>query len=217
MYLETDSPINVGGGSGSNSWNESWIWIILIFALLGFGGGWGGNRGSSSGVSDGYILTSDFANIERKLDGVNQGLCDGFYAMNTGMLNGFAGITNSITTSGYETRNAIADVSAQMASCCCDLKSGQKDTQYAIAVQTNDLQKSIVDSYRALHDEIVANRIEDKNAQIVAQQNEINALRLRASQVEQNEYLVATLRPSPIPAYAVSNPYCCTNSCGSVI
>ena len=31
-------------------------------------------------------------------------------------------------------------------------------------------------NYRALHDEIVANRIEDKNAQITAQQNAINAL-----------------------------------------
>lgn len=216
MYLETDSPINLGNSGSSNGWSDSWIWIILIFALLGFGNGWGGN-GSSGGVASGYVLTSDFSNIERKIDGVNQGLCDGFYAMNTGMLNGFAGITNAVTTSGYETRSAIGDLSAQMSSCCCDLKSGQKDTQYAIAVQTNELQKSIVDSYRSLHDELIANRIEDKNAQIAAQQNEINALRLRASQVEQNGYLVSMLRPSPVPSYTVANPYCCTSACGSII
>ena len=58
----------------------------------GFGFGGGGN-----GVMDGYVLTSDFANIERKIDSVNQGLCDGFYQQaqlvngtNMAMANGFA-------------------------------------------------------------------------------------------------------------------------------
>lgn len=36
-----------------------------------------GNTGA--GVVDGYVLTSDFANIERKMDGINNGMCDGFY------------------------------------------------------------------------------------------------------------------------------------------
>lgn len=175
---------------------------------------------------DGYVLTSDFASIERKLDNVNNGLCDGFYAMNTGMLNGFAGVTNAITTGGYETRSAISDLSAQMADCCCRTQSAIKDTQYAIAMQTNAIQQSlctgfrdVIDSqnanYRALHDEIVANRIEDKNAQIAAQQNEINALRLKASQTEQNTFLISQLRPCPIPSYQVANPNCCYSACGT--
>lgn len=66
---------------------------------------------------DGYVLTSDFASIERKLDNVNNGLCDGFYAMNTGMLNGFAGVTNAITAGGYETRSAINGIGSQLADC----------------------------------------------------------------------------------------------------
>ena len=40
---------------------------------------------------------------------------------------------------------------------------------------TTDIIEAVNTNYRALHDEIVANRIEDKNAQIQAQQNEINA------------------------------------------
>lgn len=227
-YLETDKPINLGS-DGSNSWNDSWIWIILIFALLGFGNG-GYGRNSGSGATDGYVLATDFANIERKIDGVNNGICDGFYAMNTGMLNGFSGLTQSVMTSGYETRSAIAGLSSALADCCCKTQTAIQGVNYNLAMQTNTLQQAlctgfrdIIDSqtasYRALHDEIVANRIEDKNAQIAAQQSEINALRLRASQEAQNAYLIGQLKPCPTPAYVVPNPNCCygTSTCGSVL
>lgn len=45
------------------------------------GNGLFGGGSTGSGITDGYILTSDFANIERKIDSVDSGLCDGFYAM----------------------------------------------------------------------------------------------------------------------------------------
>ena len=83
------------GGSGYNNgmgWGGDWAtWIIvfLIFGMFGWGGnGWGGGfgGGNGAGVVDGYVLASDFSNIERKIDGVNNGICDGFYAMNTAVL-----------------------------------------------------------------------------------------------------------------------------------
>lgn len=71
------APANSYGG-GMGMWGENWIWIIVLF-LFGWGrNGWGNNAGNSGGVVDGYVLTSDFANVERKIDSVNQGLCDGF-------------------------------------------------------------------------------------------------------------------------------------------
>jgi hypothetical protein len=192
--------------------------------IFGWGNnGWGNNGRNSGGVTDGYILASDFSNIERKIDGVNSGICDGFYAMNTGMLNGFAGITQSVMTNGYETRNAIQSLSSQLADCCCRTQSSIQGVNYNIAMQTNAIEKSLCDGFRSIRDEITANRIEDKNAQIAAQQNEINALRLKASQEAQNAYLVNQLKPCPIPAYITCNPYqtytgtCGTGTCGSVI
>lgn len=192
--------------------------------IFGWGNnGWGNNGRNSGGVTDGYILASDFSNIERKIDGVNSGICDGFYAMNTGMLNGFAGITQSVMTNGYETRNAIQSLSSQLADCCCRTQSSIQGVNYNMAMQTNAIEKSLCDGFRSIRDEITANRIEDKNAQIAAQQNEINALRLKASQEAQNAYLVNQLKPCPIPAYITCNPYqtytgtCGTGTCGSVI
>lgn len=251
---------NDGWGNEGGAW---WIIIFLIFALGGFrGNGWGNNQGG--GAADNYVLASDFATLQRQLDSgfdrignrienVNNGLCDGFYAMNTGMLNGFSGVqqtlcqgfsgvNNAITQNGYETRLGIQNLNSQLASCCCDIKTQLADccctTQrgidginYNMAMNTNALQntmcnntRDIIESnnanYRALHDEIVANRIEDKNAQIQAQQNEINALRLAASQSAQNTYLLDQLKPCPVPAYITCNPYQtynygCSNGCNS--
>lgn len=45
-------------------------------------------------------------------------------------------------------------------------------------------------------------------------QSENQGLKLAASQAAQNSYLVSQLRPSPIPAYTVQNPYCCNQFAG---
>ena len=45
-----------------------------------------------------------------------------------------------------------------------------------------------------------------KNDRIAEQQNEINALRLKASQEAQNNYLISQLKPCPEPAYVVNGP-----------
>lgn len=222
---------NNDGFGDNGSW---WVIIFLIFAFMGWGrnnNGFGGGNGS--GATDNYVLASDFATIQRQLsDGfgdltaqsryIQNGICDGFYAMNTSLLNGFAGTNNAIMTNGYETRNAIQGVSSQLADCCCKTQSAIQGVNYNLATNTCNLQntmnmntRDIVDTvnanYRALHDEIVANRIEDKNAQIQAQQNEINALRLSASQSAQNAYLLSELKPCPSPSYIVPNPNCCYN------
>lgn len=227
MYVEGDVPYvgTTNGNTNSGFFGGDGWWAIILFAMIfGWGNnGWGNNGRNSGGVTDGYILASDFSNVERKIDGVNNGICDGFYAMNTGMLNGFAGITQSVMTNGYETRNAIQSLSSQLADCCCRTQSSIQGVNYNMAMQTNAIEKSLCDGFRSIRDEITANRIEDKNAQIAAQQNEINALRLKASQEAQNAYLVNQLKPCPIPAYITCNPYqtytgtCGTGTCGSVI
>ena len=239
------SAINLNSGAGANSGfgfgnNDAWV-LIILFALIF---GWNGNNGfgGGNGATENYVLASDFATIQRQLsDGfgdltsqtryIQNGLCDGFYAMNTGMLNGFAGVNNAIMTNGYETRNAINGVASQLAGCCCDIKTAIGDVKYANAINTRDIIESNNANYRALHDEIVANRIEDKNAQILAQQNEINRLQLSASQSAQNAYLLSELKACPKPSYIVQPPQyvtfptnCCGNvnfsgsgSCGSVV
>ena len=160
------------------------------------------------------------------INGVNSNIASTTASVQQTLCQGFNGVNSAINTSGYETRNAINGVASQLADCCCKTQSAIKDVNYNIAMQTNSINQTlcngfrdVIDSqnanYRALHDEIVSNRIEDKNAQITAQQNQINALQLAASQQAQNNYLVNQLRPCPVPAFITCNPYTGTTYSGS--
>lgn len=229
------------GNSGFGGYgNGDWAWIIILFLIFGNGRGFGGfgGYGANGGVGENYILATDFATIERKLDSVNSGICDATFALNNTMVNGFANTqqtlcqgfnglnvaylqgTNSLSS---QIANCCCDLRAQLADCCCTTQRGLDNINYNNVINTNSIQQTLCNNtrdiienqnanYRALHDEIVANRIEDKNAQIQAQQNEINALRLKASQEAQNAYLINQLKPCPEPAYLVPNPNCCYNA-----
>lgn len=237
---------DIAAASGGNRNNDgifggngAWFLIILfLFAFMGWGGGWGGRAscGSDGGVMNNYVLNSDFSTLsrqidsgfasqERKLDGINNGLCSGFYqeaqlinGTNMQIANGFATQSAGMQQQGYETRIAINGIGQQMAQCCCDLKGGIADLKYTTAQGTNAItnaigfaSRDIIDNqnanYRALHDEIVANRIEDKNAQIAALQQQVFSQQLAASQCAQNAYLVDKLGPHcPQAAYVVQPP-----------
>ena len=225
---------NSGDGFGDNSgW---WIIVFLIFALGGFGrNGFGSGFGGGSGVADNYVLATDFATIERKLDSVNSGICDATFALNNTINNGFFGVQNSLTQGFSGLNTALLQgnyaLSSQLAECCCGTQRAIDGVNYNIATNTcaitnaiNNATRDIVDSqnanYRAIHEELVANKLEAKNDRIAEQQNEINALRLKASQEAQNNYLISQLKPCPDPAYIVPNPNCCydytvtRNGCG---
>ena len=237
---------NSGGNDGFGEGSGWWIIVFLIFALGGWGrngnGGFGG--GNSGGVADNYVLATDFATVERKLDSIANGICDSTFALNNTVTNGFAatqqtlcqgfsGINQAITANGYETRLGVNSLAAQLANCCCDIRTEIADccctTQRAIdginynmAMNNNMLQQTLCNNtrdiienqnanYRAIHEELVANKLEAKNDRIAEQQNEINALRLAASQEKQNNYLLSELKPCPSAAYIVPNPNCCYN------
>ena len=182
---------------------------------------------------DGYVLTSDFANIERKIDNVNNGLCDGFYAQaqlingaQMQMANGFAQAELSRSNQQAALMQMLYTMSAQQADCCCKTQTAIQGVNYNLATQAcetrNTIQTGIRDvienqnaNARAVLDALTAQRIEAKDEKIAAQNQQIFGLQLAASQAAQNSYLVQTLRPCPTPAYVVANPYCCNQQlCG---
>lgn len=215
---------NDGFGEG-NGW---WI-LIILFAIFGGWGNnsYGNNRGNDGGgtrsVYEGYVLQNDFSQLERKADNIQNGICDSTYALNNTMQNGFANLNLALSNQGYETRNAINSIGSQLASCCCEIKTGMMENRYIDAQNFANLNNTLCgigrdivenqnNNYRALHDELVADRIEAKNAQIAELQLKNQQLSFAASQQAQNNYLVSALRPSPIPSYTVQNPYCCASN-----
>ena len=166
--------------------------------------------------------------LENGVRGIQQGLCDGFYAMNTGMLNGFSGVQNSMCQgfSGVNTaiNTGVTTLSTQLhgmaadnAMCCCEtqriLERGFADIGYNMATQACDTRRTVADATRDIIDNqnnnarsIMDFLVQDKIATLQAENQN---LRFAASQAAQNTYLLNELKQCPVPAYVVPNPYCC--------
>lgn len=223
------APVNSSNGGGFGWGGEgSWFIIILfLFAFLGWGNGGWGNNGNSGGVVDGYVLTSDFANVERKIESVNQGLCDGFYQQaqlvngtNMAMANGFAQAELSRSNQQAALMQQLNAMQMQAANCCCENRAAIAQVRYDMAAQACDTRNTVQNATRDIIDNANANSraILDflTQSKLSDLQAENQGLKLAASQAAQNSYLVSQLRPSPIPAYTVQNPYCCNQyaACG---
>lgn len=212
-----------GGFGDGNGW-----WIILFFIVLfGWGGnGWGNNASNGGGgVMDGYVLTSDFANIERKLDGINNGICDSTFALNNSingvnmnMNNGFMSAELSRANQQAALMQQLNAMQMQNQECCCENRAAIAQVRYDMATQACDTRNTIQNSTRDIID---ANNQNSRaildfltNSRLRDLESENQGLRLAASQSAQNSYLISQLRPSPIPSYQVQNPYCCYQQCG---
>lgn len=221
------APANTGNGNGFG-WGGDGAWWIVLFLIFAAFGGWGngfGFGGGGNGVMDGYVLTSDFANVERKIDSVNQGLCDGFYQQaqlvngtNMAMANGFGQAELSRATQQAALMQQLTAMQMQAAECCCNTQRSIEGVRYDMAAQACDTRNTVQNATRDIIDNANSNSraILDFLTQSKLQdlQSENQGLKLAASQAAQNSYLVSQLRPSPIPAYTVQNPYCCNQFAG---
>ena len=232
------------GFGGDGAW---WIIILFLFVFCGWGNnGWGNN--GNSGAADNYVLASDFATlqrqidsaastIERKSDITQQGICDGFYSMNTTLLNGFAGVNQNMN-SGFQNAELsrcnqqaalmqqLNAMQMQAADCCCENRAAIAQVRYDMATQACDTRntvqnatRDIIDANnqnsRAILDFLTQSKLSDL-------QTENQNLKLAASQAAQNNYLISQLRPCPSPAYITCNPWAgsgyggcgCNQGCG---
>ena len=226
---------NDGMFGGDGSW-----WIIVLFIFTFFG--WGNNGWGNNGNGGGYAATAATqADIQRgfdnsavisKLDGISNGLCDGFYSMNNGMLTGFNGINTNIMQTGFGIQQAInADtvanmqntnaLQAQLANCCCETREAIQGVNYNMAQNTCALQNTMNNNTRDLLENQNSNTraildylCQKETADLRA---ENQALKLAASQSNQNAVLQAAMdantaeilrrtAPLPVPAYQVPNP-----------
>lgn len=220
MSFESMSPADIRavvGDDGFGNGNNGFWWIIILFLLCGWGRG--GAYGGGDSVRD--YLQTDVATLERKMDSITNGLCDGFYT-NAQLING---VNQNITNAQInEMQNANA-IQAQLAQCCCDNKAAIADVKYEMGSgfcqtnynNTNNTRDIIANqdaNARAILDALNKQALDAKDQRIAEQAQMINSLQLSASQARQNEYIIGKLQPAPTPAYVVPNPYGCNCGCG---
>lgn len=177
------------GMDGGGMW-----WILILFLLFGMGGNGFGNRGdcaTKSDLCDGF----NFNNLERNVQGVQNGLCDGFYAQNTTMLQGFNGIGTQIMENRFAAEK-----------CCCETNRNIDAVRYENAKNTCDIiQAGHADADRIIN-HLTQNTIQELRDQL-------QSANLTLAQQAQTQNLVSTLRPCPVPAYPTCNPWA-SQSCG---
>lgn len=227
------------------------IWAIIVFAMIfgwgGFGNGWGnGGNGGATPFATGELTQADLQrgfdtqSIVGKLDGITNGICDGFYAVNNSMLTGFNGINTNIMQTGYGIQQAInADTIAnmqntnalqsQLANCCCETREAIQGVNYNMSQNTCALQntmntntRDIIDSQnagtRAILDYLCQEKIsslqaENNDLRRAASQDRQSAL-LTTAMSAQTQQIINSVNPQAVPAYVVPNPNAYAYGCG---
>ena len=229
------------GGFGGGMWGDgSWIFLIILFALIfGWGnGGWGGGNFGRDvypcATQADVRAAVDQQTLISKLDQQTYGLADTFTALNNTLNNNFRGIDNAICTLGYQNQQ-----------CCCEtqrlIERGFADTNYNFATQANAIQntiqnglcqtnynaatntRDIIDAQKTSAEAIIKklcdmenNAKDERIATLTAQLNKADI----ANMINANgAYVVNQINPPASPAYIVPNPNCCygyqqTNTCG---
>lgn len=224
--------------------NEWWAWIILLalfggFGNRGFGFGGGFNGGNScctpatcAEVQNGFNQQA----TQNMLNAIENGIC----SLGYDQLNQMNGINQNISTVGNNITTAITNMginqmqntnalATQLSNCCCETREAIQGVNYNMAQsfcnlgnQINQAVQTITQNdnanFRAIHDELVAYRMKDKDDTIAELRTQVQALNLGVSQRNQTADIVNQIRPCPVPAYQVANPYaynnCCNNGCG---
>lgn len=215
--------------------NGAWILILLLVLFGGFNRGFNG-AGSDNNVATAADLQRGFNNQE-VMDKLN-GFENAFAQLGYDQLGQMNAINANISTTGFGIQNAIQQtqisqmqgnnaIQSQIADCCCktqraidgvnyNLSQGFCGVNNTINNGVRDIIENQNNNARQLHDEIVSFRMQDMQNENENLRAQLNSANLAQSQSAQSAYLVGQLRPTPIPAYPVANPYAytpCAQTC----
>lgn len=199
-YSLSDIAALMGNHNADGLWGGNGLFILVLFFLIfGMNGGaWGNGWNNANGALTRSDMFDGFNNqtVVRKLDGITQGLCDGFYAQNTTMLQGFNKIGSQIAENRFaaqqcccETNRNIDAVRFDNEKCCCRLENLIHD----------EAEKT-----RAL---INTNTMQNLRDKLADRDRDLQTANFQLSQQAQNATLISTLRPFPQPSYITCSPY----------
>lgn len=217
---------NNGYGNGRNNGGDCGGKDTVV-VVPPTGGGYGMN---SFGFTDAAMQRGfDNQTVINKLDGINSGICalgyDQLNQMNgisTQIMQGNFGLQQAInndTVTGTQNVNAL---SRQLSECCCDNRAAIKDLQYNMATQFCSTNTNIHQTGDAIINSqnqgfnMLNQTIKDGfcNLEMKQMQRENADLRQRLNNCDRDaalqgtaSYIINSVRPTPIPAWPVQNPW----------
>ena len=193
-YSLADIAAANGNGMNNEMWNNPFIYLVWL-AVLGGGGLFGNRNGYGDAAVQGAITRSDLfegfnnQDVNGQLRGITNGICDGFYAVNSSLKDGF-----------YGTQGAIKD-------CCCTTNRNIDAVRYEAAKNTCDITTAIHAEGEATRALINANTMQALRDKLEDRDRELLTANFQLSQQAQNAYLLNEIRPCAKPAYITCSPY----------
>lgn len=203
-----------GGGFGNNQLSYDFPWLMSGQNNI--------NANTNNGFRD--------ALINDGINGIQNSLISGFAGVNSSICNA----SNDISQQLYTTQiadmnqrftdtltmnNQMNNLAASLQNCCCENRASTQDLKYTLATEacatrntdtlnTQNILTAITGGIQSIKDQMCQDKIDAKNDTIEQLRSELLYARGQASQVAQTAAIEQYVRPTPGPAYIVSNPYC---------
>lgn len=202
---------NNGYGNGNMGWGDGSFWIIVLFLFAFMGNGFGGFGGGNAMP---YVMNNTANDVQRGFD--QQALMSGINDLNGSVCNGFNSTQMAIM-------QGLNSVGMSLQNCCCENRAGIADLKYTVATEAcadrqavtdalRDVQALITSSTQSIHDKLCQQEIDALKAQNENLRTQLNITALKESQTDQTATIIQRLNPTPVPAYVVQNPGCCSTS-----
>ena len=210
-----------------DDWGGSWMWVIFLFFIFAIFFNRGGFGAGSDCATQGSLTRAElydglnYNQLENAVRGVQQGLCDGFYAQNTTMLQGFNGVDKELCQGFNSVNSNIANLGYQQQQCCCDLGCSIDNVRAEAYKNTCEITNAIHSEGEQTRALINANTMQELRDRLEARDRDLLSANFQISQQSQTSNLINQLRPFPTPAYITCSPYqsafgsgCSINNCG---
>lgn len=230
------------GNSGFGGYGGDWIWIILLFALFGWGNNGNGNGFFGGGFNDDYAwlsngqkeimqntnngfntlqLSNQLEGVRDSLNGISSQICNSTYSLNDSIKDSFYTLNTSFLNCCCENRLGLADLKSTVISeNCADREALSNGIRDIISSQTASTQRIL--------DQLCQDKIDAKNEKITDLQREIlmkdlqasqiaQTAQLRAGQIEEVDALYNRLSNCPVPTtpvYGRTPIFTCQNNSG---
>ena len=195
-YSLADIAAANGNGMNNEMWNNPFIYLVWL-AVLGRGGLFGGN-GANDPAVQGALTRSDLfegfnnQDVNGQLRGITNGICDGFYATNNALKDGFYGLQT----------------------CCCETNRNIDAVRFENAKNTCEITNAIHAEGEATRALINANTVQALRDKLEDKDRQLLTANFQLSQQAQNAYLINEIRPVSKPAYITCSPYTTASFCG---
>ena len=180
-----------------------WIWIILIFALFGWGGNGWGNRNNEVDIDTRFL--------ERDIFNTNQNVSNTACQTQRDVLSTGASTQRDILENRYTNQLGVQSIISSQKDCCCETNRNIDSVRYDNLLNVKDVQAQLAncccDLKNAIHAEGEATRNQMQQDKIEQLREQVNTSNLALNNANLANQIINSVRPTPIPSYPVCSPY----------